>query len=132
MAVIFLSQEWADAVTHAVNASQEFAHAAARHQATVQQVVTGTPDGESRYFFALDEGQARVGLGEVAGADATVTQNYDTAVAISKRELHPQQAFMQGKLSIRGNLMKLLQLGPVLSALAHAVSTLDVEYPSQG
>lgn len=124
----FLSQEWADAVTHALNSSQEFARAAARHEARVQQVVTGTAEGESRYYFTLEEGSARVGLGEIEGPDATVTQTYDTAVAISKRELHPQQAFMQGKLSIRGNLMKLLQLGPVLSALAHAVSALDVEY----
>ena len=132
MAVRFLSQEWADAVTHALNSSQEFGQAAARHEATVQQVVTGTPDGESRYFFTLEEGRAQVGLGEIEGADATVTQSYDTAMAISKRELHPQQAFMQGKLSIRGNLMKMLHLGPVLSALAHAISALDVEYPSQG
>ena len=128
MAVRFLSQEWADAVTHAINSSEEFSAAAARHQAKVQQVVTGTPEGEKRYFFDLGEGSARVGLGAIDGPDATVSQTYETAVAISKRELHPQQAFMQGKLSIHGNLMKLLQLTSVLSALAHAVSSLDVDY----
>lgn len=128
MAVRFLSQEWADAVTQALNSSIEFSTAAARHRAKVQQVVTGAPDGERRYFFALEDGSARVGLGEVEGAEATVTQTYDTAVAISKRELHPQQAFMQGRLAVQGNLMKLLQLSPVLSALAHAVSNLDVDY----
>ena len=131
MAVRFLSQEWADAMTHALNSSQEFAQAAAHHETRVQQVVTGTPDGESRYFFELEDGRARVGLGQIERPDATVTQAYETAVAISKRELHPQQAFMQGKLSVKGNLMKMLQLGPVLSALAHAVSGLDVDYSTQ-
>ena len=128
MAVRFLSQEWAEAVTRALNSSEEFTGAAARHNTTVQQVVTGTPAGEKKYYFAIADGVARLGIGEISGADATITQTYDTAVAISKRELHPQQAFMQGKLRVHGNLMQLLQLQPVLSALGHAVSTLDVEY----
>jgi putative sterol carrier protein len=128
MAVSFLSQEWAQAVTEAVNSSEEFSRAAAQHQARIQQVVAGSPEGEVKYYFALVDGTAQVGLGEVEGAEATVTQDYDTAVAISKRELRPQQAFMQGKVRITGNLMKLMQLQGVLNALGNAVSSLDVDY----
>jgi putative sterol carrier protein len=128
MAVRFLSQEWAEALTQALNSSTEFARAAARQDARVQQVVTGTPEGERKYYFAVEDGSARVGLGEIERADATVTQSYSTAVAISKRELHPQQAFMRGDLGVEGNFMKLLQLQPVLSALAHAVGDLEVDY----
>jgi hypothetical protein len=35
---------------------------------------------------------------------------------------------MQGKLRVNGNLMKLLALQEVLSALGKAVDTLDVDY----
>jgi putative sterol carrier protein len=128
MAVKFLSQEWAQALTRALNSSADFTAAASSHDARVQQVVTDAPAGEARYYFAIDGGKAQVGLGDVEGAEATVTQDYATAVAISKRELNPQQAFMQGKLRISGNLMKLMQLQGVLSALGNAVSGLDVEY----
>src|SRR5687768_12798341 len=106
MAVRFLSQEWAEAVSQAVNSSAEFRAAATGHEARVQQVVTDAPSGETRYYFALSDGVAQVGLGELEEAEATVAQSYDTAVAISRRELPPQQAFMQGRLRINGNVMK--------------------------
>ena len=126
MPVVFLSKEWADAVTAALNSSEEFAAAASSHSARVQQIVTG--GAETRYYFTVDAGSARIGLGEVEGAEATITQSYDTAVAISTRELSPQQAFMQGKLKVTGNLMKLLQLQEVLSALGKALSDVEVDY----
>ncbi len=128
MAVRFLSQGWAEAVTDALNSSDEFKEAAGGQSARVQQVVTDAPQGETKYFFTVRDGNAQVGLGEIEGADATIAQSYETAVAISKRDLHPQQAFMQGKLRVTGNLMKLLQLQGVLSALGHAVGALDVDY----
>jgi putative sterol carrier protein len=132
VAVRFLSAEWAQAVTDALNSSDEFGAAAARQDARVQQVVTDAPDGEAKYYFAIEGGSAQVGLGELEGAEATITQDYETAVAISRRELNPQQAFMQGRVRITGNLMKLLQLQAVLSALGKAVSGLDVDYARTG
>lgn len=128
MGVKFLTQEWAAAVTAALNSSDEFAAAARGHRARVQQVVTGGPAGDAKYYLAIDSGQAQLGLGELENAEATVTQSYETAVAISKRDLPPQQAFMQGKLRVNGNLMKLLQLQEVLSAFGKAVSSVEVDY----
>jgi putative sterol carrier protein len=128
MAVKFLSQEWADQLTAALNSSEDFATAAARHQTRIQQIVTGGPEGDSRYYFTVDHGAAQIGLGEAEGAEATISQSYGTAVAISRRELSPQEAFMQGKLRVNGNLMKLLALQEVMSALGRAVDKLDVDY----
>jgi putative sterol carrier protein len=128
MTVRFLSQEWAIAVTEALNSSDEFTAAAANHHARVQQIVTGAPEGDAKYYFTVAQGAAQIGLGELEDAEATITQSYDTAVAISRRELPPQDAFMQGKLRVYGNLMKLLQLQEVLSALGKAVSQLEVDY----
>ena len=128
MAVKFLTEEWAQEMTSALNASDEFKSAASGQQTKLQQVVSDAPEGESKYYFTLDNGAAEVGVGEVADADATITQNYETAVAINKTELNAQQAFMQGKLKISGNMMKLMQLQGVFNAMPKAVDHVDVEY----
>jgi len=128
MAVKFLSEEWAKAMTDALNSSDEFKNAASGQQTTLQQVVTDAPAGESKYYFVLADGSAEVSLGELSDADATITQNYETASAINKTELNAQQAFMQGKLKISGNMMKLMQLQGVFNAMPKAVNDVEVEY----
>jgi putative sterol carrier protein len=129
MAVKFLSQEWADAVTEALNASEEFKQAAASQQVKLQQIVTDSPEGGGgKYYFSLEDGKAEVAVGEIAEPEATMTQDYETAVAISRREVNPQNAFMQGKLKIQGNMMKLMQLQGVLNAMPKALSNTEVEY----
>ena len=129
MAIKFLSQEWADEMTKALNASDDFEKAASGQSAKLQQVVTDTPDGgEVKYYFKLEGGQAEVNLGELSDAEATITQNYETAVGVTKQEINAQNAFMQGKLKISGNMMKLMQLQSVVNAMPKAVSHIDVEY----
>lgn len=129
MAVKFLTEEWASTMTEALNSSEDFKKAASGQQVKLQQVVTDTPDGgESKYYFTLDGGNAQVGLGEVADAEATITQNYQTAVAIVKEELNAQNAFMQGKLKVSGNMMKLMQLQGVFNAMPKAAQGIEVEY----
>ena len=128
MSVTFLTQQWAQEVTQALNASTDFRTAAAGKQVRLQQVVTDGPQGETKYYFTLEEGGAEVGIGELSDADATVTQDYATASAISRGEVGPQQAFMQGQLKITGNMMKLLQLQGVLGTMPNAVRGLEVDY----
>ncbi len=128
MAVKFLSEEWASAMTEALNSSDEFKSAASGQSVKLQQVVTDAPDGETKYYFTLDGGSVDVSLGELPDAEATLTQNYETAVAITKQELNPQNAFMQGKLKISGNMMKLMQLQGVFNAMPKAASAVEVEY----
>ena len=129
MAVKFLTEEWASTMTEKLNASDDFKKAASGQQVKLQQVVTDTPDGgEGKYFFTIEGDTAQVGLGEVQDAEATLTQSYETAVAINKQELNAQNAFMQGKLKISGNMMKLMQLQGVFNALPKAVEDVEVEY----
>lgn len=128
MAVKFLTEEWAQAMTEALNSSDEFKSAASGQQTKLQQVVTDAPDGEAKYYFVLQDGGAEVSLGELSDADATITQNYETAAAINRTELNAQQAFMQGKLKISGNMMKLMQLQGVFNAMPKAVDNVEVEY----
>lgn len=129
MSVRFLSEEWAQAMTEALNASEDFKSAASGQQAKLQQVVTGGPNGdEVKYYFTLDGGSAEVALGELSDADATITQNYETATAINKQELNAQQAFMQGRLKVTGNMMKLMQMQGVFTKMPVAVAGVEVEY----
>jgi putative sterol carrier protein len=127
--VQFLSDDWATAMTEALNSSEDFKKAASGQNAKLQQVVTDVPDrGEVKYYFKLEDGNAEVALGELSDAEATITQNYDTAVAINKQELNAQNAFMQGKLKISGNMMKLMQLQGVIGTMPKAVAGVEVDY----
>jgi putative sterol carrier protein len=128
VAVKFLSDEWCSAITEALNSSEDFNKAAAGQTVALQQVVTDSPDGDKRYYFKLDDGAATIALGEAVGAEATLTQSYETAAAIQKGELNPQNAFMQGKLKIAGNMMKLMQLQGVITAMSKAIGSIEVEY----
>ena len=129
MAVKFLTEEWASTMTDALNSSEDFQGAASGQAVKLQQVVTDTPDGgEAKYYFTLDGGKAQVALGEIPDAEATLTQSYETAVAITKQELNAQNAFMQGKLKISGNMMKLMQLQGVFNAMPKAAESVEVEY----
>src|ERR687892_2139712 len=116
-------------MTDALNSSEAFKKAATGQQARIQQVVTDSPDGgEVKYYFTLENGDAEVSLGELADAEATISQNYETAAAIDPTELNAQNAFMQGKLKISGNMMKLMQLQGVINSMPQAVSDVEREY----
>jgi putative sterol carrier protein len=126
--VKFLSEEWTQAVQDALNSSDAFRNSAGSQTAKVQQVVTA-PEGEKRYWFKLEGGKAELGTGDAADqVDATITQDYDTAVALSKNELTGTAAYMSGKLRVSGDLMKLMQLQGALGQMPAALKDLDVDY----
>ena len=125
--VKFLSQEWAEQVKAALNADEAFRTAAGSASATLQQVIN-TTDGETHYWITIGGGAIDMGVGDLEGPDATITQSYDTAVALAKSELNPVTAFMTGKIKVTGNMGMLLGLQGALSRLPTAMGTLDVEY----
>jgi putative sterol carrier protein len=125
--VQFLTDEWAREVKNAVQANDSVKSAAGSMTARVQQVIT-TPDGEKRYWFKLEGGDVDLGMGDIDNPDATITQDYDTAVALSKNELTGTAAYMSGKLRVSGDLMKLMQLQGVLGQLPNALKDIDVDY----
>jgi putative sterol carrier protein len=127
VAVKFLSDEWAQALKAELNASANFKEAAVGKVATIQQVISGG-DGETHYWISLADGAIDMGIGDADGADATITETYDTAVALAKSELSPVTAFMTGKVKIAGNMGMLLGLQNVLALLPAAMAALDVEY----
>lgn len=128
MAVKFLSDEWLSEVAGRLNANDGFQNAAKGQSARLLNEVTGAPGGDVKYGFVLDGGKVDLVKGDIENPEATLTQNYETAVSMSKQELTGQQAFMQGKVKITGNLMKMMQLQGVFGAMPTAVGDLEVEY----
>ncbi len=127
MSVKFLSDGWAEALKTELNQSEAFRQAAAGHEATIQQVITGT-EGDTHYWIRIAEGQIDLGVGDVENEDATITQSYDSAAELARGELSPVTAFMTGKLKIAGNLGMILGLQGALSQLPAAMKRIDVEY----
>ena len=124
----FLSEEWAAAVTTALNNHQGFQNAIGNADLTIQFNTTDAPEGEVDYYLQAGGGNATMAIGSLEGADVTVKQTYDTATAISTGELNTQTAFMTGKLKVSGNLAKLMMHQSAIQQWSSAVSQLDVEY----
>jgi putative sterol carrier protein len=127
MSVKFLSDEWAAALRAELNESEDFRQAAAGHKATIQQIITGA-EGTTNYWITIGDGKIDLGVGDIDGEDATITQSYDSAAALAKGELSPVTAFMTGRLKIAGNMGMILGLQGALAQLPAAMAKIDVEY----
>jgi putative sterol carrier protein len=128
VSIPFLSDEWATAVMDAVNADPEFAKAAGTQSARIQQVITRDGAEPAHYWTIVHDGKIELGTGDIDDPDATITQGYDTAVALARREANPVTAFMMGKIKIDQNMQLLMGLAGALGKLADAMATLDVAY----
>jgi putative sterol carrier protein len=126
VAVKFLSPEWAQQLTDRLNSDESFTKSIANQRAKIQQVITGS-DGEQKYWMTLEDGKIDMGVGELDGADATITQDYATAVALARSELNAVTAFMSGRIRI-SNLGFLMPLQGALSELPAAMQEIDTEY----
>lgn len=128
MPVQFLSDEWIEELKTRLNASESFAKNAGSSKATLQQVVTGTPEGERRYWIKIEGGKIDMGPGDVAQPEATIIQDYETATQMARSEINPVSAFMSGKLKINGSMMLLMQLQGAIGELPKAMDEMDVDY----
>lgn len=113
----YLTREWLDAAQRAVEADATLADATRDVHLTVQQVVTGGPDGDAVYHVVIDDGTVRVVNGEASDATVTFMQSWTTAAAIGRGELSAQGAFMTGLIRVRGDLPKLVEYGNVFGGV---------------
>jgi putative sterol carrier protein len=127
VAVQFLSEEWARELKGRLNADPAFTQAIAAQTVSILQVISGN-DGPTEYWLRIDAGRVDLGLGSIVSADATITQDYDTAVALARSELNPVSAFMTGKIKISGNMMVLMGLQNALAQLPRVMSEMDIDY----
>lgn len=125
----FLSEEWMTAMGDAANADEGFRSSAADTELLLQFDVTEVPDGDDiTYTLSVAGGEASLALGGNDDADATITNSYETATAISKGDLNTQMAFMTGKLKVGGNMAKVMTHQGQINQFAKAVADIEVDY----
>lgn len=103
----YLSPEWFDDLNAAARQRADPA-AGGPSRLSLQQVVTGSPEGDVRYWVRLDEGRVTAGLGEAEAPDAVVSQSYETAVGVARGDVRVQAALMSGEISLTGNIATLI------------------------
>jgi putative sterol carrier protein len=135
MSVKFLSEEWAESLKAALNEDEAFRAAAGSVSARIQQVISqddgpedGQEDGQTRYWIVIGDGVIDMGIGDLDPVDATISQSYETAAALSRGELNAVTAFMTGKIKVAGNMGLLLSLQGALTRLPPAMSSIQTEY----
>jgi len=128
MPVKYLSQEWIDAYNATVAANDSVAAAMKGKSAVIQMLIAEAPDGEIHYWLRIGDGTVAAALGDADGPEVTISQSYDTAAKVNQGELDGAKAFTQGKVKIKGKMMKMMQLRAPLAVLQKALDTIDTDY----
>jgi putative sterol carrier protein len=116
--VRFLSDAWLDELNAAVRGREpRQGEEAADGALVLQQVVTGGPDGDRRYWVRVERGSVVFGGGEADAPHATFTQDYETAAALNRGELSAEDAFLAGRVRVGGDVSVLLSHRSVLTGL---------------
>lgn len=125
----FLTSEWMADLTTALNAHAGFKAAIASTDITLQFVIPDAPAGtEGKYYIDIADSKALMAPGDAMEPDATITNNYETAIALSKGETNTQMAFMTGKIKVSGNMAKLMMNQAMLNQFALAAAEVEVAY----
>lgn len=100
----FLSAAWFEDVADATGPAP-----AKPVDLVLQQVVTGTPEGEVTYRVLVSDDEAVIQPGGDGTADVTLTSDYSTAAAIAEGQLSAQSALRQGRIRVGGDLSRLTE-----------------------
>ena len=128
MPLKYLSPEWIDAYNATVAADESVRAAMKGRNAVLQMLIAEAPGGEIHYWLRIGDGTVSAALGDADNAEVTISQSYDTAAKVNSGELDGQKAFTQGKVKIKGKMMKMMQLRGPLAELQKALDTIETEY----
>ncbi|HEY5394156.1 MAG TPA: SCP2 sterol-binding domain-containing protein [Trebonia sp.] len=128
MPLKYLSPEWIDAYNATVAADDSVRAAMKGKNAVIQMLIAEAPDGDIHYWLRIGDGSVSAALGDADNAEVTISQSYDTAAKVNSGELDGQKAFTQGKVKIKGKMMKMMQLRGPLAELQKALDTIETEY----
>lgn len=118
----FLSPAWFEDLNESARVDDGLRAATAGARVTIQQVVTGGPEGDVRYWVRVDDGSVEAGPGTAERPDATVTESYDTAVAVSRGALAVEDALLAGQARLTGDVGLLVRHQAALQRVATALA----------
>jgi hypothetical protein len=110
----FLSDDWLDALDAAAQSVR------LRHEVTpfvLEQVVTGTVDGDVRYQVVFADAAVRVVRGAPRRPDVSFATDVRTAGAIARGETNAQRALAAGRFRVGGSIGALVRRADALTAL---------------
>jgi hypothetical protein len=116
----YLSLDWIDAMSASVAGNTALQSLAADLTFGVTQVVTGGPEGNVLYHLQLSGGTASFGAGPAPAEDIRMEQSWETAVGVATHRIAAQEVFVQGLVTISGDIQKLMGADPVFAALNDA------------
>lgn len=102
----FLSDEWLAALDAAARADEQLQAAAAEADLVVQQVVVDG-DHEVAYVVVLAADEVSVRPGRAEAPTVTITQDRHTAEAVAAGDRSALQAFIDGEVRVRGDVVAL-------------------------
>jgi SCP-2 sterol transfer family len=122
--VRYLSLDWIDALSRAVDDDQQLRELATTHEIGLTQVVGDGPEGDVTYHLQVGDGEARFGPGAADPEHVRMEQSWSTAVAVANGDLNAQEAFVDGRIRLYGDQQRLLEAQPVFGALDHVLASL--------
>lgn len=110
----FLTDEWLEGLAGAA----QRANVPVELTLTVEQVIPDGRDGqEVAFVMQAQSGRLSVHPGRAERPDVSFTQDRATALAIHRGELSAQEAFMDGRLRLGGNLRAVIDRAGALAAI---------------
>jgi multifunctional beta-oxidation protein len=81
------------------------------------------PDGVKTYFIDLKSPPGKIGTGPINRPDITIIVKDEDFAELAEGKISGQQAFMKGKVQVRGNMMLAMKLDRVLATLSSNVKS---------
>lgn len=126
----YLTPAWMEAARQALSRSESLRDLTAGLTLTIEQVaidVTGHQGGTVRWQLRVDDGRVELHEGPAPRGDLRFTTDRATAAAIASGELGAQQAFIEGRLRVSGDLSLLVRHQRTLAAVDDVLATVRAE-----
>ena len=135
----FPSEEWLKEYADLINASEDYAKAAAEWEGDVAYVVEAEPDrGLPEDVWAwldLHHGECReakiVSTEEGEKAAYVIRAPLSRWEEVIRRELDPVKGMMQGKLKLTGDLPSILKYLKAANELVNLAASVDTTFPDE-
>ncbi|HEY3241299.1 MAG TPA: SCP2 sterol-binding domain-containing protein [Acidimicrobiia bacterium] len=127
MAVKFLTDDWAKALTEACNTNPKFTKASKGVEATFQINVAESPEAAA-FTMHWSDGQVHVTTGTTDSPDVNLNLNYATMVELSRGTINGPLAVATGKMQAEGNMEKMFSLGKAMDLLPTIEAGIGLDY----